>query len=113
MGYRVRNQDGEVHFESFRDLHNAYRIGLVEPEDEILQDGQQKWRRARTVAHLQGAPRESRLPFDLHIVTLILLCVLALVAAFTLPWWVALTLAILAVLSANRNADRVIRRSKR
>jgi Flp pilus assembly protein TadB len=113
MGYRVRNRDGEVRFESFRDLSNAYRVGLVEPEDEILQDGHQKWRAARTVAHLQGAPRESRQPFDLHMVTLIVLCLLALVAAFTLPWWVALVLAVLAVLSANRNADRVIRRTKR
>ncbi|MCU0701873.1 MAG: hypothetical protein MUC96_35670 [Myxococcaceae bacterium] len=57
MKYRVRNQDGELEFESFGQLEQAWLMGMVEPSDEVLQEGHQKWRRADSVAVLATAKR--------------------------------------------------------
>ncbi|MCA3012279.1 MAG: hypothetical protein INH41_07755 [Myxococcaceae bacterium] len=57
MKYRVRNQDGELEFESFGQLEQAWLMGLVEPSDEVLQEGHAKWRRADSYAVLATARR--------------------------------------------------------
>ncbi len=46
MGYRVRNQYGELQFESFDELKDAFDKRLVEPDDEILETGSTHWRKA-------------------------------------------------------------------
>jgi hypothetical protein len=58
MKYRVRNQDGEIEFETFGQLEQAWLMGLVEPSDEVLQEGHQAWRRADSFAILARARRE-------------------------------------------------------
>lgn len=57
MKYRVRNQDGEIEFQNFGQLEEAYLMGLVEPTDEVLQEGHQNWRRADSYALLARARR--------------------------------------------------------
>src|ERR1700716_1946366 len=44
----VRNQEGDLIFESFGAVEQAWLQGLVGPEDEILEDGASKWRKAKT-----------------------------------------------------------------
>lgn len=57
MKYRVRNQDGEIEFKSFGQLEEAWLMGLVEPTDEVLEDGKTLWRRADTIPLLARARR--------------------------------------------------------
>jgi hypothetical protein len=55
MKYRVRNQDGEIEFQSFGQLEQAWLMGLVEPSDEVLEEGKSLWRRADTIPLLARA----------------------------------------------------------
>ncbi len=43
MGWTVRNADGSLDFESLGDVEKAYRIGLVEPTDELREHGKESW----------------------------------------------------------------------
>ncbi len=52
MGYRVRNQYGELQFGSFDDLKDAFEKHLVEPDDEVLEDGSTHWRKASSYPKL-------------------------------------------------------------
>jgi len=114
MGFRVRNQDGEVHFASFRDLHNGYLAGLVEPADEILEDGTEKWRRADTYPMLKDIPKTKSRTMSSQTILVLSLCVAALVALIAFPWYVALILAFFAAMvSASRTATRAARGTKR
>lgn len=57
MKYRVRNQDGEIEFQSFGQLEQAWLMGMVEPSDEVLEVGKTLWRRADTIPLLAKARR--------------------------------------------------------
>ncbi len=57
MKYRVRNQDGELSYESFGQVEQAWLMGLVEPSDEILEEGKTQWRRADSYPVLARARR--------------------------------------------------------
>ena len=57
MGYLVRNADGELRFPNLRDLGNAYRAGLVEPDDDVQDEHTQGWRKASAV--MGYAPKRS------------------------------------------------------
>lgn len=52
MKYRVRNQDGELEYESFAQLEEAARLGFVDPDDELLREGETEWKKASTVPAL-------------------------------------------------------------
>ncbi len=58
MGYRVRSEGGEVTFASLYDIQRAIANGLVSPEDELTEDGQETWRKINTVLALQDAKLE-------------------------------------------------------
>lgn len=45
MKYLVRNADGQLEFESFKQLEEAVRTGFVEPEDEFLREGESEWKK--------------------------------------------------------------------
>jgi hypothetical protein len=55
MRYTVRNQDGELDFPTFADVAKAYRQGLVDPEDEVREEGATAWRKAGALPELRGA----------------------------------------------------------
>jgi hypothetical protein len=46
MAYRVRNEHGELRFDTFEHLRDAYLHHLVEPDDEVLENGSETWRKA-------------------------------------------------------------------
>ena len=88
MGYRVRNEYGELRFESFTELKDAYLHELVGPDDEILEDGSTHWRKASTVSHLVRAARERPSAFALQqkwwvLAALVLVVGVALLVALT------------------------------
>lgn len=55
--YRVRTKEGELTYESFRAVEWAWLQGLVEPDDELLEEGATRWRRAGSIPLLVNARR--------------------------------------------------------
>ena len=55
MAYRVRSPDGELMFPSLGDIERAYVQGLVDPDDEVREDGTEKWRKASSLPVLAQA----------------------------------------------------------
>jgi hypothetical protein len=59
MGYRVRTPDGELAYPTLRDVEVAYAQGLVDPTDEVLEDGHSTWRKAASIPALARAKPHS------------------------------------------------------
>jgi len=57
MKYRVKTKDGELEYLSFGQVEQAWLMGLIEPEDEILEEGKTKWRKAGSIPLLAQARR--------------------------------------------------------
>ncbi|WNG38402.1 hypothetical protein F0U61_35535 [Archangium violaceum] len=55
MGYRVRTPDGELNYPTLLDVEAAYSQGLVDPNDEVLEDGHSTWRKASSIPALARA----------------------------------------------------------
>lgn len=60
MGYRVRTPDGELAYPTLRDVEVAYTQGLVDPDDEVLEDGHSTWRKASSIPALARARTQSK-----------------------------------------------------
>ena len=57
MKFRVRTQEGELEFQSFGEVEKAWLMGLVGPDDELLEDGKTMWRKASSFPLLVNARR--------------------------------------------------------
>ena len=57
MKFRVRTPEGELEFQSFGEVERAWLMGLVGPDDELLEDGKTMWRKASSFPHLVHARR--------------------------------------------------------
>ena len=57
MKYQVRSKDGVLTYGSFREVEEAWVMGLIEPDDELLEEGKTQWRRAGSVPLLVQARR--------------------------------------------------------
>ncbi len=57
MKYTVRNKDGQLEYSSFGQVEQAWLMGLVEPSDEVLEEGKTMWRRADSFPLLAQARR--------------------------------------------------------
>ncbi len=57
MRYRVRTPEGELEYPSLRDVEQAYVQGLVDPQDEVLEEGSTLWRKAESLPTLARARR--------------------------------------------------------
>ena len=55
MKYTVRNKDGELTYGSMDEVKTAYVIGLIEAEDEVLEEGATLWRKAGGISLLVTA----------------------------------------------------------
>jgi hypothetical protein len=58
MKYTVRSKEGELEYLSFGQVEHAWLMGLIEPDDEILEEGKTKWRKAGTIPLLAQARRK-------------------------------------------------------
>jgi hypothetical protein len=59
MRYRVRTPEGELEYESILHVEQAYVAGLVDPEDEVLEEGGTLWRKAASLPNLARARSKS------------------------------------------------------
>jgi hypothetical protein len=59
MKYTVRSPEGQLTFQSFGELERAFWSGLVDPEDEVLEDGASTWRKAKSFAVLRRPPPQT------------------------------------------------------
>ncbi|MCL2178837.1 MAG: hypothetical protein FWC28_04235 [Proteobacteria bacterium] len=60
MKYHVRTPDGSLTYSSVLELREAYLLGLVEPMDEVLREGDTAWRKAALVPELAQAQKAPR-----------------------------------------------------
>ncbi len=58
--YTVRSKEGQLSFESFLDVEKAYLQGLVDADDEVLEEGKETWRKAGSIPLLQQAATAAR-----------------------------------------------------
>lgn len=54
MRYTVRNEDGELTFESLTHLRSLYEQGLVGPEDQVRAADSEVWRKVSALPELRG-----------------------------------------------------------
>ncbi|HEY8208412.1 MAG TPA: hypothetical protein VIG99_13070 [Myxococcaceae bacterium] len=93
MGYVVRSEGGEVKFQSLYEIQRAIANGLVDPEDELTEDGQAAWRKISTVAALRDARPEPsgfwKTDVGKWVIPLCALLGVSLVLLFSPRYWVA------------------------
>ncbi|SEU38758.1 hypothetical protein [Stigmatella erecta] len=63
MRYRVRTPDGELDYPDLLALEQAYVQGLVEPHDEVREEGSALWRKADSLPVLVRARRAAPKPW--------------------------------------------------
>ena len=116
MKFRVRSQEGELTFESFGAVEQAWLQGLVGPEDEILEDGATKWRKAKTFPLLVQARRHGNAVWGgtqaLWIFTTVALGSFALYTIVNGRWWIALLVTVVLCLILGRVTYQAFTRSK-
>ena len=59
MKYRVRSKDGELEYESFKQLEEAAQVGFLDPEDELLREGETEWKKVSTQPALMKGKRRT------------------------------------------------------
>jgi hypothetical protein len=59
MRYTVRTPEGELTFNSFGEVERAWLQHLIEPDDEIKEEGSSRWRKASSFPVLVRARRQS------------------------------------------------------
>jgi hypothetical protein len=55
--WTVRTKDGELVYGNFGEVEQAWLSGLVDPDDELLEEGHTKWRKASSFPVLVNARR--------------------------------------------------------
>jgi hypothetical protein len=83
MPYRVRTKDGELLYPTIAELSQAWQLGMVDAEDEVLEVGKEKWRQAGSLPFLvQFSPRPTPL-LDRKVRLLVMAsCLLAMLAIY-------------------------------
>ena len=61
MKYTVKNKDGTLTYRSLEEVKTAYVMGLVDADDDVLEDGQSNWRKAGAIPLLVTAHKVSAL----------------------------------------------------
>jgi Flp pilus assembly protein TadB len=102
MPYRVRNEDGELQFQTMDDLRDAYAQQLVEAEDEVLEDGASSWRKAGSFPALVQARKARPTALERegrwYLLAMILLCAGVYFVAFG---WTMVSFAVVAAIVAG------------
>ncbi len=69
MKYTVKTRDGELTYGSLEEVKTAYVLGLIEPEDDVLEENTSLWRKAggipllitaKKVTHDRGQSNQQR-----------------------------------------------------
>jgi hypothetical protein len=100
MAFRVRTPDGELSYPTLLDVERAFHQGLVDPDDEVVDESTGKAFRAREHPALRPPPprrfwEDSRAQ-PARIAVTVTLAVAALLAGAVQQWWLALGVALVA-----------------
>jgi hypothetical protein len=82
MKYRVRNKDGELEYESFKQVEDAARLGFVDPDDDLLREGETEWKKVSTLPALLKGKRSGVSVFRTSLTLWVGVAVSAAVFAF-------------------------------
>ncbi len=109
MKYTVRNADGSLEFENIHALASAYRMGMVDSDDEVQEQGKTNWRKAGAIPALVAAKKSQvSTLFDrrfLGVFIAIATALLALVFFQNGQYLLGGVAAVAVVLSTNRIAS--------
>lgn len=98
MRYTVRTPEGELTYESFGAVEQAWLNGLVGPDDEVREEGAAKWRKAGSIPLLAQARRHGNQVWGgTQALWITLVVVLASIAMYSLAKGVYLLGGIIAV----------------
>ncbi len=108
MAFRVRTPDGELSYPTLLDVERAFHLGLVDPEDEVIDEGTGATYRAREHPALAPPPPrrfwQNRAAQPARVAVALSLALAALLAGATQQWWLALPTAAAAALVTVRIA---------
>ena len=116
--WRVRTADGELSFTNFLEVEQAYLNNMVGPDDELLEEGATKWRKASSYPLLVQAEKrrtkDSRF-FTAQVAEIVIALVLAGVALYLVSrdlLWPALVVGFAASAVMFRITARAFRGKK-
>jgi hypothetical protein len=58
VSYRVRSKHGEIRLKTTAELKDAWDRHLIDPEDEVQEDGSTEWRKASAVPALASSVKQ-------------------------------------------------------
>jgi hypothetical protein len=100
MAFRVKTPDGELSYPTLLDVERAFHQGLVDPDDEVIDEATGKSFRAKVHPGLRPPPPrrfwEDSPAQPARIAVAITLAVAALLAGAVQQWWFALGVALVA-----------------
>src|SRR5947209_5268436 len=106
MRYTVKNQDGELTFDSLHHLRTMFEQGLVEPDDQVREEGSELWRKAAAMPELRELVRDrsTERRWQLWGVVTAISLTLALYALVHLHSWIIAAVLMLPVLVMSQRA---------
>lgn len=108
MTFRVRTPDGELSYPTLLDVERAFHLGLVEPEDEVVDEATGAVYRAKEHPSLAPPPPrrfwQNRAAQPARMAVALSLALAALLAGATQQWWLALPAAAVAAVVTVRIA---------
>ncbi len=100
MAFRVRTPDGELSYPTLLEVERAFHLGLVDPEDEVVDEATGAVYRAREHPSLSPPPPRrfwhNRAAQPARMAVALALALAALLAGATQQWWLALPAAVVA-----------------
>jgi len=100
MTFRVRTPDGELCYPTLLDVERAFHLGLVDAEDEVVDEATGAVYRAREHPSLAPPPPRrfwhNRTAQPARVAVALALALAALLAGETQQWWLALPAAVAA-----------------
>ena len=97
MPFRVRTPDGELSYPTLLDVERAFHQGLVDPEDEVLDEATGSVHRAMEHPLLRPPPPrrfwQNQSAQPARVAVALSLALAALVSGAVQQWWLALPVA--------------------
>lgn len=113
MRYTVRTSSGgELQFDGIEQLRESFRLGLVDPDDEVREEQSERWVKANAIPVLAIASRakraesQQRRSQNIALVVLVVCQIAAFVTLFTDYWPYGLALAIASAFMLMRFVKR-------
>ena len=107
MPFRVRTPDGELSYPTLLDVERAFHQGLVDPDDEVLDEAGAVYRAREHPSLTPPPPRrfwQNRAAQPARIAVALSLALSALIAGAVQQWWLALSAAAVAAFLTVRIA---------